>query len=195
MTRLVQALAKLPGVGKRSAERMAFALLKQPAEQVLELAAALRDLKAEVRHCSICFNLTEQDPCVICRDEKRQLHTVMVVEQPSDVVTMENLGLYKGVYHVLMGRLAALEGIGPGELTVDALLQRVVDPQSQIKEVIIATQPTLEGDGTALYLADLLSQRNLKVTRLARGLPTGVNLDLVSKAVLADAIDGRRNMS
>lgn len=190
--RVVRELSRLPGIGKRSGERLAFALLKQPTEEAMALADAIRDLKQKVRHCSRCFNLTESDPCPICADPQRDHTTILVVEQPSDIVTLETTGAHRGLYHVLMGRLAPLEGVGPGELNIQPLLERVRG--SQIREVILGTNPTLEGDGTALYLADALEKLGVKVTRLARGLPTGASLDVLSKAVLADAIHGRQGM-
>lgn len=193
MNRLIQRLSRLPGLGKRSAERLAYHLLKQPAEEALELAAAISDLKKNVRHCSVCFNLTEADICSICADPQRDHGLILVVEQPGDVVSLETTGMYKGVYHVLMGRLSPLEGVGPGELNIEPLLKRI-DAAGQVREVILGTNPTLEGDGTALYLAEQLAKRGVKVSRLARGLPTGSNLELVSKAVLADALQGRQEM-
>ncbi len=189
---MVRELSRLPGIGKRSAERFTFALLKQPAEEALALADAIRDLKQKVRHCSRCFNVTESDPCAICADPRRDQGVILVVEQPGDVATLETTGSYHGVYHVLMGRLAPLEGLGPGELNIQPLLDRVRG--GQVREVILGTNPTLEGDGTALYLAQSLEKMGAQVTRLARGLPTGASLDVLSKAVLADAIHGRQGM-
>jgi recombination protein RecR len=190
--RLVEALTQLPGIGKRSAERIAFHLVKQPPEQAATLADAIRDFTQNLKVCSVCGHVTESDPCPICADPQRDHHTVLVVEQPSDVATIEQAGLYQGVYHVLMGRLAPLEGIGPGELNVDRLLKRV--EQAGITEAILGTNPTLEGDGTAMYLADELTRKGVNVTRLARGLPTGAHLEQVSKAVLSDALQGRQGM-
>ncbi|MCX5658940.1 MAG: recombination mediator RecR [Planctomycetota bacterium] len=203
MNRLIQQLTRLPGIGKRSAERIAFHLLKQSPEDSFDLAAAIRDLKANVHHCSICFNLTESDPCPICADPQRDRGLVLVVEQPSDVVSLETTGMYRGTYHVLMGRLSPLEGVGPGELNIDALVKRVEVSHmpdagagtTPIREVILGTNPNLEGDGTSMYLASRLAKLKMKVSRLARGLPTGVSLEAVSKAVLADAIQGRQEMS
>ena len=193
MDRLVERLGRLPGIGKRSAERIAFYLLKASPQEVSELASALSDLKRNVRHCSQCFNLTETDPCPICADGRRDHKTVLVVEQPADVATLESTGLYRGVYHVLMGCLAPLEGVGPGELNIESLIERV--EREGVTEVILGTNPTLEGDGTALYLAQRLGKMGVKVSRLARGLPTGGSLERLSKAVLADALAGRREMA
>ncbi|MEX2216394.1 MAG: recombination mediator RecR [Phycisphaeraceae bacterium] len=213
MNRLVERLSRLPGIGKRSAQRLAFHLIKQPADEVNALAAALIEMKRNTKQCSICHNLTESDPCPICGDEQRDSGVVLVVEQPSDVVSFEQLGLFKGVYHVLMGRLAPLDGIGAGDLTIDLLLERVrrgrVDAKPQaaetshptphtphpgIREVIIGTNATIEGDGTAMYLVQELNKLGVHVTRLARGLPFGSPMELVSKAVLADALQGRRGV-
>jgi recombination protein RecR len=203
MNRVIQRLSRLPGLGKRSAERLAYHLLKQPPEEAFELAAAISDLKQNVRHCSVCFNLTEGEVCSICADPQRDQGVVLVVEQPGDVVSLESTGMYKGVYHVLMGRLSPLDGVGPGELNIDSLITRIQESNTPdeagqcecpIREVILGTNPTLEGDGTALFLAEQLGRLGVKVSRLARGLPTGSNLELVSKAVLADAIQGRQEM-
>lgn len=192
MDRLVQRLSRLPGVGNRSAQRMAFHLLKATAQEATELSQAILDLKRNTRQCSQCFNLTDGDLCPICANPQRDAGQVLVVEQPADVATIEATGMYRGVYHVLMGRLAPLEGLGPAELNIQSLVQKV--RQGQVTEVIIGTNPTLEGDGTALYLARELADSGATVSRLARGLPTGYNLDMASKAVLADALNGRQNM-
>ncbi len=169
---------------------MTFDLLRQSTDDALALADAIRDLKQNVKHCSQCFNVTEADPCSICADPRRDGSTVLVVEQPNDVMAIETTGTYRGVYHVLMGRLAALDGIGPGELNVTSLLERARG--GGVREVIIGTNPTLEGDGTALYLAEQLGQAGLTVSRLARGMATGSSLQTASKAVLADALEDRR---
>lgn len=198
--RLVAQLSRLPGIGRRSAERVVFYLLKQPESESATLAAAITDLKHRVRHCSLCFNLSESDPCPICTDPRRDQTTILVVEQPTDLASIETTGLYRGVYHVLMGRLSPLDGVGPGELNIDTLLERVrschdEDPalsHPAVREVILGTNPNLEGDGTSLYLSEKLMKQGIRVTRLARGLPTGSSLELVSKAVLSDAIHGRQ---
>lgn len=192
MARLVEQLSKLPGIGKRSAERLAFHLLKADPEDANSLAAAITDLKRNVHHCRDCFNLCDGDLCDICTDAKRDRDKVLVVEQPKDVATMESTGMFDGLYHVLMGRLSPLDGVGPGELNVAALIDRV--KRENIKEVILGTNPTLEGDGTALYLTEALGKTRASVTRLARGLPTGVSLEQASKAVLADALEGRKSV-
>lgn len=187
--RLVTRLSRLPGIGRRSAERIAFHLLKSSPEEAAELASAIHAFKTDLKVCSICSHVTESDPCPICSDPERDHSLVLVVEQPSDVASLEQTGMYRGVYHVLMGRLAPLEGVGPGELNVEPLLKRI--GAGNIREVILGLNPTLEGDGTTMYLAQQLDQSGVRVTRLARGLPTGSNLAGVSKAVLSDAIQGR----
>ena len=188
--RLLDQLGKLPGIGRRSAERIAFDLLKRPADDVLELADALRAFKTDLVVCSICGNVSETDPCPICADDKRDASTVLVVEQPTDVASIEQTGAYRGRYHVLMGRLAPLDGVGPGELTLDRLVQRA--KTEPIREIILGLNPTLEGDGTAMLIEETLADTGVTVTRLARGVPSGSTLQTVSKAVLSDAIQARR---
>lgn len=190
---LMNELARLPGIGMRSAERIAFHLLKQRAEDALKLADAIRDVKTRIRHCSVCYNLTEQDPCAICADPERDQGLVCIVEQPKDLLALEATGLYKGVYHVLLGRISPLEGMEPGDLTIDALMQRLAS--GTIREVIMGLNPNMEGDGTALHLQSLISQYpNVQVTRLARGLPAGSNIEYANRNILADAIAGRQRM-
>src|SRR5215208_4339946 len=154
---LMNELARLPGIGMRSAERIAFHLLKQSPEEAMKLSEAIRDVKTRIRHCSVCFNLTEQDPCSICSDASREQGLVCIVEQPKDLLALESAGLYRGVYHVLLGRIAPLEGIEPGDLTIDPLMQRVAS--GKVREIIMGTNPTMEGDGTALYIQSLVGQR------------------------------------
>ena len=197
--RLIEELAKLPGIGRRTAERMAFHLLKAQPNDALRLSEAIADVKQNVRHCSICNNLTDRETCRICSDASRDASKVLVVEQPQDVIGLEQAGTYRGVYHVLMGRLDPLGGVEPQHLAVQLLLDRVDRPQrnsqaAPVHEIILGLNPNLEGDTTALYLADQLTVRGVKVTRLARGLPAGSQLEYASKAVLADAIQGRQEM-
>jgi recombination protein RecR len=195
-------LARLPGIGRRSAERVAFHILKSDAPSALALAAAVREVKENVHHCSICFNLTDADPCAICTDPRRDRATVLAVEQPKDLIALEQTGMYRGLYHVLMGHINPLDGIGPGDLTVADFLRRIDEPAKKpasagdtpIREVVLGLNPTLEGDGTALYLAEQLRSRDVRVTRLARGLPSGGQLEFANKAVLADAIVGRQDV-
>lgn len=191
LERLMEEFARLPGIGPRSAERLAFHILKSEKKTALSLAAAIRDVKEMVRHCRICYNLTEKDPCLICTDPKRDTSQVFVVEQPKDLLLLEATGLIRGVYHVLLGHIAPLDGVEPDDLTIAALVQRV--KQGEIKEVIISTNPTMEGEGTALHIKSLLQDiEGVSVTRLARGLPSGSQIEYATRAVLQDAIEGRR---
>ena len=197
--RLIDEFTRLPGIGRRSAERMAFHVLKTPAEDALRLSQAIADVKQKIRHCSICHNLTDSPTCAICSDPQRDAALVLVVEQPKDVIGLEQAGTFKGVYHVLMGRLDPLGGVGPEDLEVRALLDRVDDPANncrdvEVREIILGLNPNLEGDTTALFLADQLAGHAVRVTRLARGLPAGSQLEYASTAVLADAIEGRREV-
>lgn len=190
---LMTELARLPGIGMRSAERIAFHLLKQSPQEALKLADAIRDVKTRIRHCSVCFNLTEQDPCNICNDASRDQGLICVVEQPKDLLALETTGMYRGVYHVLLGRIAPLEDVGPGDLTIDALVKRVAG--GTVREIIMGTNPNMEGDGTALHVQSLLNQfPNVQVTRLARGLPSGSNIEYANRNILADAISGRQKL-
>jgi recombination protein RecR len=190
---LMDQLSSLPGIGTRSAERIAFYLLKAKPEEAMRLADAIRDVKTRIKHCSICYNLTENDPCSICGDANRDQGLVCIVEQPKDLLALEAAGLYKGVYHVLLGRISPLEGAGPADLTIEALLNRL--RSGNIREVIMGTNPNMEGDGTALYLQNLFKEfPNIAVTRLARGLPAGSNIEFANRNILADAIAGRQKM-
>ena len=191
---LMNQFARLPGIGARSAERIAFHLLKANPEEALELADAIRDVKTRIKNCGVCFNLTESDPCSICADARRDHATVCVVEQPKDLLSLEAAGLYRGVYHVLLGRISPLEGIDPEDLTIPALLDRLEG--GGIAEVIMATNPTLDGDGTALYLRGEIEGRfpDVQITQLSRGLSAGGSIEYANKNMLADAISGRRKM-
>ena len=190
--RLIQAFGKLPGLGAKSAERLAYHLLKAPAEEALALAEAIRAVKESVRHCQACFHLTEADQplCEICRDPRRDQGLVCVVEQSRDLLALEKSSTFGGVYHVLLGRLAPLQGVGPEQLTVDALERRV--RAGGIRELIMATNPNLEGDGTALLVANRLADTGVAITRLARGLASGSVLEFANKEMLADALNGRQ---
>ena len=190
---LMSELARLPGIGMRSAERIAFHLLKQKPEEAMRLADAIRDVKTRIKHCSVCYNLTETDPCSICANPSRDQGLVCVVEQPKDLLALEAAGLYQGVYHVLLGRISPLEGINPEDLTIDALAKRL--KSGVVREIIMGTNPTMEGDGTALYLQNIIANfPNVTVTRLARGLPTGSSIEYANRNILADAISGRQKM-
>jgi recombination protein RecR len=191
---LINELASLPGIGLRSAERIAFHLLKSRTEDAMKLADAIRDVKTRIKHCSICYNLTEQDPCSICTNPSRDQGLVCVVEQPKDLLALESTGLYNGVYHVLLGRIAPLEGIEPDDVTVEPLMERLAS--GTIREVVMGTNPNMEGDGTALHIQSQIAQRfpNVQITRLARGLPAGSNIEYANRNILADAIAGRQRM-
>lgn len=192
MARLMGELTALPGIGPRGAERIAFHLLRASKEEALSLAEAIREVKENLRHCSRCFNLTEQDPCAICRDSSRDQGFIVVVEQPKDLMLLEQTGLIRGVYHVLMGHIAPLEGIEPADLTIDALVVRVRG--GGVHEVLLATNPNMAGDGTALYIQSLLSPLGVKLSRLARGLAVGSQVEYASRAMLEAAISGRTHM-
>ena len=189
---LKQAFQKLPGVGPRSAERLAFHILRSSRAEAGSLAEAILAVKDKIFHCRTCYNLTEEDPCAVCRDPGRDHEEIWVVEQPKDVIALEQTGLVRGVYHVLMGHIAPLDGVEPGDLTIQALLDRVA--ASTVREVVLATNPTVEGDGTALYLESVLRDRRIHVTRLARGLSVGSQLEYATVAMLEAAIRGRRPM-
>jgi len=192
--RLIDELARLPGIGTRSAERIAFYILKQKPDEALRLADAIRDVKTRIRHCPRCFNLAEGDLCPICADASRDHAMVCVVEQPKDLLALESAGLYRGVYHVLLGRIAPLEGIGPEDLTIDALVKRVAS--GNVREVILGTNPTVEGDATALHIQNALAgYPQVQISRLARGLPTGTSIEHANRNILADAIAGRQRIT
>lgn len=191
---LIEQLASLPGIGNRSAERIAFHLLKQSTEEALRLADAIRDVKTKIRHCSICYNLTEADPCDLCTDPRRDQGLICVVEQPKDLLALESAGAYGGAYHVLLGHIAPLDAAGADELTIPALLDRVAG--GNVREVILATNPTVDGDGTALFITEALKARcpGVTVSRLARGLPAGASIEYANRNILSDALTGRRQV-
>jgi recombination protein RecR len=190
VTNLIDQLAKLPGIGRKSAERLTYHLLRVSKADALALADAIRDVKENVRYCKTCFNLAEADECEICRDPKRDRRILCVVEQPRDLIALESAGTYKGLYHVLLGRIAPLEGISPDQLTIEPLVARV--RTGDFKEIIMATNPTLEGDGTALFISHQLAGSPVEITRLARGITTGSVLEFANKEILTDALTGRQ---
>lgn len=190
--RLVAELKKLPGIGSRTAERLAYHILREPKDEAMALAYAIRDVKKNMRNCIECSNLTESERCGICSDDRRDRGLICVVEQPRDVWALEKTGTYRGLYHVLLGRLAPLEDMGPETLTVDQLVKRV--EKGGVREVIIATNPNLEGDGTAAYVREKLAPTNVKVTRIARGIPAGSSIEYANTNILQDALAGRREM-
>src|SRR5215475_9558211 len=187
VARLMHELNKLPGIGPKSAERLTHFLLAAESSEVLALADALRDVKEKIHPCRQCFNLAENELCAICADPRRDAGLICVVEQPKDVASLERASIFRGVYHVLQGRLAPLDNIGPEKLTLDSLVRRV--QRGSIREVILATNPTLEGDGTALYISNLLAESGAKLTRLARGVPSGSVLEFANNQMLADALE------
>jgi recombination protein RecR len=190
---LIDALGELPGIGPRTAERLAFHILKEKPASALRLADAIRDVKLRVRHCTVCYNLAEGEQCPICADAGRDQSVVCVVEQPKDLLALESAGLYRGVYHVLLGRISPSEGVRPEDLTLGALLERI--KAGSIREVILGTNPNVEGDGTALYIQQQLAPfGQVQVSRLARGLPTGGNIEYANKNMLADALLGRQKV-
>ncbi len=190
VTRLVEALGKLPGIGPKSAYRLTYHLLRSPVEEARTLAEAIVALKEKIRLCSMCFNVTDCDPCVICRDNERDSSRICVVERPSDIVPLERTGKYKGLYHVLHGSISPAQGIGPGELKLRELLTRL--DSGTVKEVILATNPNLEGEATAMYLRQVVSSLGIRVSRLARGLPFGAELEYADDVTLSQAIEGRQ---
>jgi recombination protein RecR len=192
VTRLIEAFAQLPGIGPKTASRLTFYLLRRPAEQAEVLADALRDLKQKTVFCSVCFNITEQSPCAICRDEGRDRSILCVVEEPLDVVAIDRTGESPGLYHVLHGAISPVEGIGPDELRINELLSRL--KAEPVQEVLLATNPNLEGEATAMYLARLIQPLGVRVTRLARGLPVGGDLEYADAVTLGRALEGRREM-
>ncbi len=188
---LVSNLSELPGIGKKTAQRLAFFIMKMKRDDAVALARSIVDVKDKVMHCSTCFNLTETDPCPICSDHRRDRTTVCVVENPSDVNAVEKSGVYRGLYHVLGGALSPLDNVGPDELHVDGLLSRI---DGDVTEIILATNPTVEGEATASFLADELADKGVRVSRIARGLPVGSDLELSDKVTLGRSFEGRTDM-
>jgi recombination protein RecR len=185
-------LGNLPGIGSRTAERLTFHLLKASDAEALALAEAIRDLKTLIHPCKVCYNPTELDVCNICSGTGRNAGVICVVEQPKDLLAIESTGTYRGVYHVLMGHIAPLENIEPEDLTIDALIGRV--RAGEVQEVILATNPTVAGDSTSLYITEKLAPLGVRVTRLARGLPSGGQIEYANKSILSDAINERREI-
>jgi recombination protein RecR len=186
--KLIEEFSKLPGIGQKSAQRLAFYVLKIKKDEAKKLAQTILAVKDKVTYCSVCFNLTEDDPCKICKDKKRESSVICVVEEANDVVAVEKTGQFKGLYHVLGGVLSPLNGIGPDELRVKELMLRL---KKNVKEVILATNPSTEGEATAVYLSKLIKPMGIKVTRIARGLPAGGALEYTDMATLSKALEGR----
>lgn len=192
LVRLLEALEKLPGVGPRSAERMAFFILRTSKEQAQQLAQAIVDVKEHLRFCEVCFNLSETPRCIICQDASRDSSVLCVVEEPKDVLAIEKTGAFRGLYHVLLGAIAPLDGLGPELLKIDELFHRLGD--TTVQEVVIATDADKDGETTAAYLSKLLRQRGIRVTRIASGIPVGSHLEYADQATLARALEGRREL-
>ncbi len=192
LNKLIEEFEKLPGVGPKTAERLAFYILKVEPAEAMKLADAIRDVKNKIKQCEICYNYSEQKICEICSDERRDKSLICVVEQPKDVIALEKTGACKWVYHVLGGHIAPLEGIEAGDLTIDKLVERV--RSGGVKEVIMATNPNMAGDGTTLYISSVLRPLGVKITRLARGLPAGSTIEYASGKILTDAILGRQEL-
>ena len=196
--RLIDELSRLPGIGPKSAQRVAFYLLKSSAEDAQRLASAVIEVKERVRLCTVCFNVTDQDLCEFCRNPRRDSSLVCVVQEPPDIVAIERTREFSGLYHVLQGAISPIEGIGPDDLRVSELLDRLRTPQAghaDVKEVIVATNPNTEGEATAMYLARLLTPLGVTVSRLASGLPVGGDLEYADEVTLGRALEGRRNLA
>jgi recombination protein RecR len=192
VSNLIDQLGRLPGIGRKSAERLAYHLLRVSKSEAIALSDAIRSVRENVCYCSICYNLAESNVCAICRDSNRDQSRLCVVEQPQDLMALEQASVYRGLYHVLLGRIAPLDGIGPDHLTIDGLVERV--RRGNFVEIIMATNPTVEGDGTSLYISNQLSEFPVNVTRLARGITAGSVLEYTNKEILADALSGRQKL-
>jgi recombination protein RecR len=192
IAKLIDELSKLPGVGSKTAQRLAFYILNMPEEEVLQLSGAITNAKKNIRYCRICCNITDSDVCGICSNAKRDNSVICVVEDPKDVVAMEKMREYKGLYHVLNGAISPMEGIGPEEIRIKELLKRV--GENDIKEVILATNPNIEGEATAMYISRLLKPVGIKVTRIAHGIPVGGDLEYADEVTLMKALEGRREI-
>ena len=192
MLSLIKELGRLPGIGEKSAERLAYHILRSTPEDALRLAQAIRDVKEKVRQCSVCCNMGEADPCHICADASRDHGVICVVEEPKDLLAMERAGSHRGVYHVLGGRIAPLEGMDPEKLTIGLLVARA--KSDAVREVVLALNPNMEGDLTAHHVAELLKREGVKVTQIARGIPPGSQIEYAGGAILSDAMKGRREM-
>jgi recombination protein RecR len=191
ITRLIDQLQRLPGIGRKSAQRLAFHILRTPREEAERLVEAVRDVKDRITYCSVCNNVTDVDPCALCTGDRDQ-HLVCVVEEPQNVMAIEKGGEFKGVYHVLMGALSPLQGVGPDDLKIRSLLARV--EKGGVDEVILATNPNVEGEATAIYLARLLKPLGVRVTRIAMGVPVGSDLEYADEVTVHKAMEGRREV-
>jgi len=192
MTKLIEELSKLPTIGPKTAQRIAFYILKTPQEEVKRLAEVIVEVKEKIKNCSLCYNITENDPCNICQDITRQKKIICVVEQASDIIALEKTKEYKGTYHVLGGAISPLDGITPEDLRIKELLKKIED--NQVEEIILATNPNVEGEATSLYLTKLIKPLGLKLTRIAYGIPVGGNLEYADEVTLAKALEGRTQL-
>ena len=192
LNKLINELSKLPGIGGKTAQRLAFHILSMDKNEVFGLADAIRDAKESMKYCSVCGNLTDTDPCNICSDENRDKSTICVVESPKDVVAMEKIREYRGYYHVLHGAISPMDGIGPDDINLKSLIKRLQD--ENVKELIIATNPNLEGEATAMYIARLIKPSGIKVSRIAHGIPVGGDLEYAYEVTLLKAVEGRREL-
>jgi recombination protein RecR len=192
LSRLIERLQKLPGIGAKSAQRLAYHVLRTPREEADLLCAAIQDVKERVTYCSVCNNITDVDPCRFCADEARDRHVICVVEEPQNVAAIEKTREFRGLYHVLMGALSPLQGVGPDDLKIRGLLSRVAD--GAVNEVVLATNPNVEGEATALYLARLLKPLGLRVTRIATGIPVGSDIEYADEITMSKAMAGRRDV-
>ncbi len=190
MARLIEAFKRLPGIGPKTAQRLAYFIIKLPKEEVETITRALLEAKEKITFCSNCGNLTEEQPCVICKDMKRDIGLICVVQEPRDVLAMEKTGEYRGIYHVLQGAISPIDGIGPEDLKIKELLARISD--NKVREIIMATNPNVEGEATAMYISRLMKPLDIKVTRIAHGLPVGGDLEYADEVTLARALEGRR---
>ena len=193
VTELIDELKKLPGIGQKTAERLSFFLMRSQASQATKLANAIQNIKEKIILCSLCHGITEADPCGICSDTSRDQKQICVVEEPHDVYVMENMGYFKGIYHVLMGVISPLDGIGPDDLNIDALKEKVA--RKGIREVILATNPDMEGESTAVFVSKVLKPLDVRVTRIARGLPVGSDIEYADSVTLLKSLEGRMEMS
>ncbi len=192
VTELIDQLGKLPGIGRKTAERLAYHLLRVHLSEAMALSDAIRSVRENVSYCETCYNLAEGESCSICLDQRRDSSLLCIVEQPRDLIALEQSGVYQGLYHVLLGRIAPLEGIGPDQLTIEPLVERV--RHGNFAEVIMATNPNVEGDGTALFISNQLAEFPIRLTRLARGVTSGSVLEFTNKEILADAMSGRQTL-
>jgi len=192
IAKLIDEFSRLPGIGTKSAQRLAFYVMNNDESYAIRLSEAILEAKRKIRYCSICFNITENDPCSICRDSKRDITTICVVESPKDIIAMEKTREYKGLYHVLHGAISPLDGIGPDDIRLKELILRLQD--SDVKELILATNPNIEGEATSMYISKLVSPSGILVTRLAHGIPVGGDIEYADEVTLAKALEGRRKL-